>query len=73
MSGEKSWKRAFVLCLLAGFFGAHRFYVGRTGSAVAQLATFGGCGLWSMYDLYCLWMERFEDKHGHALGRGVTV
>jgi hypothetical protein len=28
---------AFLLCLFLGTFGAHRFYVGRIGSAVGQL------------------------------------
>ena len=66
----RAWKSVFLLCLLAGFLGAHRFYVGRKGSAFAQLATFGGCGIWSAYDLYCLWIHRFEDGDGRALGRG---
>ncbi len=66
----RSWKSAFVWCLLAGFFGAHRFYVGRKGSGLAQLVTFGGCGLWSAYDLFCLWNESFVDGEGRALSRG---
>jgi TM2 domain-containing membrane protein YozV len=68
-AAERPWKTAFLLCLFAGFLGAHRFYVGRKGSGLAQLVTFGGCGLWSAYDLYCLWSERFEDGGGRALGR----
>ena len=34
---EKSWIVALLLCIFLGGFGAHRFYVGKNGSAIAQL------------------------------------
>ena len=34
---RKSNVVALLLCLLAGFLGAHRFYVGKIGSGVVQL------------------------------------
>jgi len=34
---DKSNGVALLLCGLAGFLGAHRFYVGRIGTGVAQL------------------------------------
>ncbi len=37
---------SLVLCLLLGVFGAHRFYAGKTCSAVLQLVTLGGLGIW---------------------------
>jgi TM2 domain-containing membrane protein YozV len=67
--GTHLWKRAFVLCLFLGFFGAHRFYVGRKGTAALQLVTFGGLGLWSAYDLFCIWTDRFTDRDGQPLLR----
>lgn len=36
----KSMGVAYILALFLGGFGAHRFYLGRTGSAVAQLVLF---------------------------------
>src|SRR5690606_10755064 len=39
-SDKKSAGLAFVLWLLLGGVGGHRFYLGRTGSAVAQLLLF---------------------------------
>ena len=42
---------AFLLCWFLGIFGAHRFYLGHTGIAIAQLLTLGGLGIWSFIDL----------------------
>lgn len=36
--------------LFFGLFGGHRFYVGRTGSALLMMFTFGGAFLWWMVD-----------------------
>lgn len=42
---------AFFLCLLLGEFGAHRFYEGKTGSAILYLFTFGLFGIGAFVDL----------------------
>ena len=42
---------AFLLCWFFGVFGAHRFYMGKTGSAILQLLTLGGLGIWALIDL----------------------
>lgn len=42
---------AFLLCWFFGVFGAHRFYMGKTGSAIVQLLTLGGFGIWALIDL----------------------
>lgn len=36
-ANRKSTGVAFLLCLILGGFGAHRFYLGRAGSGAAQL------------------------------------
>src|SRR5690349_21218772 len=53
ISGEspKNGGLLLVLCLLLGIFGAHRFYAGKTGTAVVQLVTLGGLGIWTLVDL----------------------
>jgi TM2 domain-containing membrane protein YozV len=59
---EKRILPAALLCFLLGVFGAHRFYVGKTGSGLAQLFTLGGLGLWMLYDLILIVTGQFRDS-----------
>ena len=58
---------ALALAILLGPFGAHRFYVGRIGSAVAQLLTLGGLGLWALYDAIMIGTGNFRDARDRRL------
>jgi hypothetical protein len=58
---------ALVLAGLLGCFGAHRFYAGRTATAVAQLCTLGGLGLWMIYDVIMIAGGEFRDEEGRRL------
>jgi len=60
---------AFLLCFFLGCFGVHRFYVGKTGSGIAQLLTCGGLGIWSLVDLIMILCGVFTD----AAGNKITV
>lgn len=67
---EESDKRvvpAAILCVLLGVFGAHRFYVGKTGTGLAQLLTLGGLGLWMLYDLVLILTFQFRDADERRL------
>jgi TM2 domain-containing membrane protein YozV len=64
---EKRILPAFLLNFFLGIFGAHRFYVGKIGTGIAQLLTLGGLGIWALVDLIFILMGKFTDKEGNAL------
>jgi TM2 domain-containing membrane protein YozV len=69
-TGQKSWLVALLLCLFVGMLGAHRFYVGKIGTGIAQILTIGGFfGIWVFIDLIMILIGKFSDKDGHALAR----
>lgn len=41
----------FIVCLLVGGLGIHRFMLGQPGLGVLMLLTAGGCGIWALIDL----------------------
>lgn len=49
-SVRKETRTAYVLWLLTGLLGGHRFYLGDTGRSIAMLFTLGGCGVWTLID-----------------------
>ena len=56
-----------ALCLLFGIFGAHRFYAGKTGTAVLQLFTLGGLGVWATIDFLFILFAEFTDADGRKI------
>ena len=64
---DKDFVVTILLCFFIGNFGIHRFYVGKTGSAILMLITFGGFGIWTVYDMVMIAMGRFTDSDGHYI------
>ena len=60
---------ALALSVVLGWCGAHRFYVGKIGSGIAQIFTLGGLGLWWMYDMILIASGEFRDRRGRPLTR----
>ena len=68
-TGQKSWLVALLLCFFLGMLGAHRFYVGKVGTAILQIVTFGGLGLWVLIDFVMIILGKFSDKQSQPLAR----
>jgi hypothetical protein len=66
-TSEKSRGVALALVAILGPFGAHRFYVGKTGTGVLMLCTLGGAGLWYLYDLIMIAGGSFRDVQGRLV------
>lgn len=69
---QKSKGVALGLCVFLGFFGAHRFYVGKVGTGVLWLFTVGGFGFGWVYDIIMICCNKFTDKSGAVLGLKVA-
>jgi TM2 domain-containing membrane protein YozV len=63
---------ALGLCFFGGIFGLHRFYVEKPRSAIAMLLTFGGLGIWWLYDVVLLAAGEFRDADDLPLRRWGT-
>lgn len=66
---DKSRSIALVLGLLLGVFGAHRFYVGKIGTGILQIVTFGGLGIWYLVDNIMIAAGGFRDAQGRLVSR----
>ena len=53
---------ALLLSFFGGVFGLHRFYVDKPRTGIAMLLTFGGCGIWYLYDLVLIAAGEFRDS-----------
>jgi TM2 domain-containing membrane protein YozV len=60
---------ALLFCVLLGVFGVHRFYVGKIGTGILMLLTFGGLGIWTLIDLILIAVGSFRDKEGRRVFR----
>src|SRR5574344_1566316 len=64
----KSRLAACLLCFFLGGLGIHRFYVGKTGSGVAQLFfNWLTLGIWSLVDFIMICCGTFTDGDGKVI------
>ncbi len=63
----KSKWAAFFLCFFLGELGVHRFYVGKVGTGILWLFTFGLLGIGWLFDLLRILFGAFHDKLGYPL------
>ena len=67
LTSEKHIAPTLLLCLLLGVFGVHRFYTGKTGTALLQLVTLGGLGIWTLVDAILIATGSFTDGEGDQI------
>ncbi|MCX7663115.1 MAG: NINE protein [Tepidimonas fonticaldi] len=66
-TSDKAWLPLVLMCFFVGFLGVHRFYVGKVGTGILMLLTFGGLGIWSLIDFIMILMGKFTDKQGKVI------
>lgn len=64
---DKSGIACLLFLLLLSLLGIHRFYVGKVGTGILFLLTFGGFGLWWLIDLIMLICGSFTDADGRKV------
>lgn len=63
----KSKVVALLLSIFLGSLGIDRFYVGKIGTGILKLLTFGGLGIWWLVDIIMIATGSFTDKAGNKL------
>ncbi len=58
---KRSRGLALVLSVFGGWFGLDRFYVGKISTAIPKLISFGGFGIWWLYDVILIATGEFRD------------
>lgn len=66
-ASDRSRGVALALAGVLGVFGCHRFYVGKIGTGLCQLATLGGFGIWYLYDVIIVASGAFRDADGRRV------
>jgi len=46
-----NWTLVLIMSIVFGSLGVDRFIMGKVGTGILKLITFGGCGIWWLIDL----------------------
>jgi TM2 domain-containing membrane protein YozV len=64
---DKSRLAVTLFAFFLGIFGAHRWYLGKTGTAIAMLLTLGGLGVWALVDFIMAVSGQMRDKENKLI------
>lgn len=64
---RKEFLTTALLSLFVGYLGVDRFYLGKVGTGILKLITFGGLGVWYLIDLILILTGSMKDKAGNSL------
>lgn len=57
-----NWTLTLIMSIIFGSLGVDRFIMGKVGTGILKLITFGGCGIWWLIDLILIATKHpFED------------
>lgn len=64
---QKKFVVALLLSIFFGGIGVDRFYLGKVGTGLLKLFTFGGFGIWYIIDIILIATDSMTDKEGKKL------
>ena len=64
---KRDWLVAMILSVVVGSLGIDRFYLGKIGTGVLKLITFGALGVWTILDIVLIAIKKLDDKEGMKL------
>ncbi|MGH7196757.1 MAG: TM2 domain-containing protein [Candidatus Saccharimonadales bacterium] len=70
---QRNYFIALVLSIFVGEFGIDRFYMGKIGTGILKLLTFGGLGIWWIIDIVLIATGEMRDKNGKRLTRDFNL
>ncbi|TAH34281.1 TM2 domain-containing protein [Candidatus Saccharibacteria bacterium] len=64
---EKSYVKTLIFSAMFGYFGVDRFYLGKIGTGVLKIVTFGGLGIWVLVDFIITLVGGAREKGKESL------
>jgi hypothetical protein len=64
---EVNWVLCLIMSIIFGWIGVDRFMMGKIGTGILKLITFGGLGIWWLIDLILI-ATKYQFKNVHWVG-----
>ncbi len=63
----KSRLAVTLFAIFLGYWGIHRFYLGKIGTGILMIITMGGFGIWYLIDIIMAASGIMRDKEGRPI------